>query len=181
MFVHLTAIDILSKYPVQAEAFLRDIRPTELGRIPEHPAERSQDLFFLDTSEHFTLTLPPQICETLLLDAALPYLGTGSDSRLLELFETAHSVVLAIFSAPQNYSIVVKHLPMYLNSLFGVSYTVICGQPCLQDPRTNLCSTRRFHKTSLHANSDLQSKHLSVLRLHHPTYQNNSPSFRALF
>ena len=59
----MTAVDILSNYPIQVEAFLKDIRPTELGRIPEHPAERSQDLFFLDTAEHFTFTLSLRACE----------------------------------------------------------------------------------------------------------------------
>ena len=60
-----------------------------------------------------------------LLGTALLYLGTGSDSKLLELFEAAHSVVLAIFSAPQNHSLLAKHLPMYLDSVFTVSHVVI--------------------------------------------------------
>ena len=121
VFVHLTSIDILSKYLVQAEAFLREIRPTDFGRISDHPYERCQDLYFFNTAEHFTLVLSPKTSEELLLGAAFPYLGTRSDSRLLELFEAAHSVVLAIFCASQNHELVVKNLPPYLDTLFEVS------------------------------------------------------------
>ncbi|MGI4812166.1 MAG: hypothetical protein ACRYGG_02310, partial [Janthinobacterium lividum] len=111
IFVYLTSIDILSKYPIQAEAFLREIRPSEFGHIPENPHARCLDLFFLNTAEHFTLVLPPAVNESLLIGAASPYIGTGSDARLMEIFEAAHSVMLAVFSTPQNHVIANNHLP----------------------------------------------------------------------
>jgi hypothetical protein len=124
-FVYTASIDMLARYPRQVEAFLQDIRPKEFGKISEHPYERCRDLYFLNTSENFTLDLPEDINEELLLGAALPYLGTGGDSRLNEIFEAAHSVYLAVFSAPQNYNITAKHLPFYIQTLFEVSSIVL--------------------------------------------------------
>jgi len=119
-FVNLTAIDILSQYPVQAEGFLLDIRPPAQGMIPQHPLDRCHDLYFLNTAEHFTTILPHELNETLLIEAATPYLGLGSDQRLLELFEAAHSVMLAVLAAPQNSVILAKHLHPYLEVLLQV-------------------------------------------------------------
>jgi hypothetical protein len=119
-FVNLVAIDIVAQYPDLAENLLRTIRPAELGQIPGHPLERCLDLFFLNTAEHFTLTLSPQVNEELIISAALPYLAAGGSNRLLEIFEAAHSVVLAVFSAPPNADITAKHLPFYVDNLFAV-------------------------------------------------------------
>ena len=119
-FVYLMAIDILSQYPVQAEAFLKDIHPISTDVISQHPLDRCLDLFFLNTAEHFTLTLSPSLNETLLIGAATPYLGLGSDARLVEIFESAHSVMLALLSAPQNMDLLSKHIHPYLDVLFKV-------------------------------------------------------------
>ncbi|MCJ1246000.1 hypothetical protein MMC30_003204 [Trapelia coarctata] len=117
-FLYMTCIDILSRYPAQAEAFLRDIQPADATRIPEHPQQRCLDLYFLNTAEHFAFFLP-SICESLLIQSATPYLATGNDPRLLEVFEAAHSVMLAVFACPQNQFIVVHHLPNYIENLFA--------------------------------------------------------------
>ena len=119
-FVYLTAIDILSQYPVQTEAFLQDIRPTSAGSIPQHPLDRCHDLYFLNTAEHFTVVLSPELNEQLLIGAATPYLGLGSDPRLLEIFEAAHSVMLAVLSAPQNPDLLARHIHTYVDALFKV-------------------------------------------------------------
>ncbi|CAF9933932.1 MAG: hypothetical protein ALECFALPRED_005795 [Alectoria fallacina] len=117
-FVFLTAIDILSQFPVQAESFLREIRPSSGGSIPLHPLDRCLDLYFLNTTEYFTVVLGPELNEELLVDAATPYLGLGSDQRLLEIFESAHSVMLAVLSAPQNSDLLAKHIHPYVDVLF---------------------------------------------------------------
>lgn len=119
-FVFLTAIDILSQFPVQAEALLREIRPSSAGSIPQHPLDRCLDLYFLNTAEHFTPVLSPELNEELLVGAATPYLGLGSDHRLLGIFESAHSVMLAVLSAPQNSDVLAKHIHPYLDVLFRV-------------------------------------------------------------
>lgn len=120
-FVCLTAIDILSQYPVQAEAFLQEIRPSSAGAIPQHPLDRCHDLYFLNTAEHFTTVLAPEVNEAMLIDAATPYLGPGSDPRLLEILEAAHSVMLAVLSAPGAASgLFAKHIRPYIEILFQV-------------------------------------------------------------
>lgn len=119
-FVFLAAIDILSQFPVQAEAFLREIRPPSAGSIPQHPLDRCLDLYFLNTAEHFTTVLSAELNEELLIGAATPYLGLGSDHRLLEIFESAHSVMLAVLSAPQNPDLLAKHIHPYIDGLFRV-------------------------------------------------------------
>ncbi len=126
-FIYLAAIDILSQHPIQAEAFLQEVRPTETGRIPEHPLDRCYDLYFLNTAEHFALVLTPRVNEDLLITAATPYLGVGSDQRLIEIFEAAHSVMLAVFSAPQNAEIVATHIYTYVDALFNVSFIFLRG------------------------------------------------------
>ena len=118
--MYLAAIDILAKYPVEAESFLHEIRPAEIGCIPQHPLERCYDLYFLNTSEHFPLVMSMQVNEELLVKAATPYLGLGGDQRLIELFEAAHSVMLAVFSAPQNTDLTIRHIHPYFGVLFEV-------------------------------------------------------------
>ena len=121
IFVYLSSIDVLSDYPVQAEAFLTEIQPAQPGHIPEHPLDRCCDLFFLNTAEHFTLSLSPNTNEQLLVAAAGTYLGIGGDQRLLGIFEAAHSVMLAVLSAPQNVVLTIKYMPSYVDTLFKVS------------------------------------------------------------
>lgn len=119
-FVYLTAIDILSAYPPHSDKFLKIIAPPHLGQIPRHPLDRTLDLYFLNTAEHFSLVLPPTTNEDLLVASAVPYLTAGISPTLLPIFEAAHSVMLAVLSAPQSAEIAAKHLPFYIDALFAV-------------------------------------------------------------
>ena len=121
-FIYLCSLDILSAYPEQTEDFLRAIKPSELGRIPPHPLDRCLDLFFLNTAEQFATVLGPQASEELLVACALPYLSAGSTNTgpLIPIFEAAHSVLLAVFSSPQNATLTGRHLPAYVETLFAV-------------------------------------------------------------
>ncbi|KAF4270304.1 hypothetical protein CNMCM8812_005927 [Aspergillus fumigatus] len=119
-FVTLTAVDILSQYPDLAENFLQSVKPSELGQIPQHPIERCLDLYFLNTAELFTPVLSPKCSEELLISATLPYLAAGGNNHLLEIFEAAHSVALAVFAIPGNAAIAARHLPFYVDNLFAV-------------------------------------------------------------
>lgn len=119
-FVYLTAIDILSAYPNHADKFLKSIAPQQLGQIPRHPLDRTLDLYFLNTAEHFTLVLSQTTNEDLLVASAVPYLAAGENRHMLPVFEAAHSVMLAVLSAPQSAQITAKHLPFYIDALFSV-------------------------------------------------------------
>lgn len=116
-FVYLAALDIVSQYPDQAEQFALGLRPSSIGKIPQHPLDRSHNLFFFNTCEHLTLVLPTAISENLLIGASAPYLRSGNDLRLLDSFEAAHSLVLAIFSAPQNAALLPNQIHPYLQAL----------------------------------------------------------------
>ena len=117
----MTSIDIISQYPLRAERFLRDIHRIGSLTIAEHPHERCLDLYFLNTAEFLALCLPPNTNEELLMRSATPYLGAGGDSRLFEIFEAAHSVMLSVLTCPQNYVLLVRYLDTYIESLFNVS------------------------------------------------------------
>lgn len=113
-------MDVLSNYPHQAESFLQSIRPEDRNDVPQHPLDRNLDLYFLNTAEHFTLVLSPSSNEELLTGTASRYLAAGESRQLLPIFEAAHSVMLAVFSAPQNADLTKRHLPFYIDALFGV-------------------------------------------------------------
>lgn len=113
-------MDILSSYPGPADTILHAIKPADLSVVPQHPLDRCLDLFFLNTAEHFTLVIPSHTSEELLVAAATPYLAAGGNNNLLPIFEAAHSVMLAVFSAPQNADITTTHLPFYIDALFRV-------------------------------------------------------------
>ncbi|KAF1970770.1 hypothetical protein BU23DRAFT_472993 [Bimuria novae-zelandiae CBS 107.79] len=119
-FVYLTAIDILSAYPMHADKLLKSIAPPQIGQIPRHPLDRVLDLYFLNTAEHFSLVLSTSTNEDLLVASAVPYLAAGNNHNMLPIFEAAHSVMLSVLSAPQSADITAKHLPFYIDALFGV-------------------------------------------------------------
>lgn len=107
---------------MHAEAYLRDIKPAELGKIPQHPLDRCMDIFFLNTAEHFTPVLDSNAANDLLIVAASPYLRVDGDRRLLEAFEAAHSIMLAIFAAPHNLELTAAQLEPYALVLFEVRH-----------------------------------------------------------
>lgn len=118
-FVNMTSIDILSRYPAASLSFLRTIYPAQAGQIPAHPLQRNHDLFYLNTAEHFTLSLSPADAESLIVAPCTPYLSPIANSQLLEIFEAAHSAMLAVLAAPQNETLTAKVLPFYVESLFA--------------------------------------------------------------
>ncbi|KAL8728290.1 MAG: hypothetical protein Q9166_005497 [cf. Caloplaca sp. 2 TL-2023] len=121
-FVYLAAVDIISQYPIFAEVLLSEIGPTEAGAIAQHPLDRRLDIYFLDTAEHFAPVLDTKVANGLLTTAASPYLDFNDDQRSPEAFEAAHSVMLAVLSAPQNVDLATQHLEQYINLLFRVCH-----------------------------------------------------------
>jgi hypothetical protein len=118
-FTFLTSIDILSRFPADSKIFLNQVRPTQLGQIPAHPLDRNLDLYYLNACEHFTLILSAQDNEYLVVAAASPYLNPTAHQSLLEIFEAAHSAMLAALAAPQSAPLTPKILPFYVQALFS--------------------------------------------------------------
>lgn len=117
VFVNFTAIDILSQFPDHVHSFLQAIRPVQLGRVPIHPLDRTHDLFFLNTAEHFTLVTSAGLNENLILASALPCISTDAGRGAAELYEAAHSVCLAVFVSPQCAELASRQLPFYIEAL----------------------------------------------------------------
>jgi hypothetical protein len=118
-FVNITSIDILARDPVSSLSFLRTICPPQAGQIPAHPLQRNHDLFYLNTAEHFTLSLSPADAESLIVTPSTPYLSPSANANLLEIFEAAHSAMLSVLAAPQNAGLTARILPFYVESLFA--------------------------------------------------------------
>jgi hypothetical protein len=118
-FVNLTSIDILSQSALESKLFLESIYPAQAGQIPPSPLQRNLDLFYLNTSEHFTLVLSSQDNETLVVKPALPYIDPSANAHLREIFEAAHSSMLSVLAVPRNADLAAKIMPIYVESLFG--------------------------------------------------------------
>ncbi|KAG4438848.1 hypothetical protein IFR05_005688 [Cadophora sp. M221] len=118
-FVNITSIDILTRFPSSSLAFLHTIYPSHAGKIPAHPLQRNHDLFYLNTAEHFTLSLKPADVESLIVTPCTPYLSPTANVHLLEIFEASHSAMLAVLAAPQNEELTARILPFYVENLFA--------------------------------------------------------------
>ncbi|TGO74229.1 hypothetical protein BELL_0298g00100 [Botrytis elliptica] len=119
VFVNLSSIDILSNYPLESRELLKAIYPTQAGEIPNNPLQRNHDLFYLNTCEHLTNILSPPDNESLIISVAAPYLNPTAHPGFLEIFEAAHSAVLAVLSAPQNTKLTARFIPTYVDALFN--------------------------------------------------------------
>lgn len=119
-FVYLAAVDVLLQDRTQAEEFLRDIQPAEIGQIPKHPLDRSMDRYFLITAEHFASILHTFAVKELLAPAASPYLSIDGDPKMFQIFEAAHCVMLAVLAAPHNIKYAVSQIEPYAGLLFQV-------------------------------------------------------------
>ncbi|KAG0137152.1 hypothetical protein HOY82DRAFT_667162 [Tuber indicum] len=117
-FVYLSAIDILTTYPKPSEKFIIDITPAQAGTIPPTLPERLFDLYFLNTVEHFTHSLPQKINEETTLPCTSVYLLPSSDASLHAHFESAHSVMLSIIGAPKSADLGARILPFYVDTVF---------------------------------------------------------------
>ena len=63
--------------------------------------------------------MSPGTTESLIVTPASPYLNPTANVHLLEIFEAAHSAMLAALAAPQNGPLTAKILPFYVESLFN--------------------------------------------------------------
>ena len=119
-FIFLGAIDIFAQHPDEATYLLQGLSESRQRLIPQHPMDRYSDLYFLNLAENLAPVLSTEASETLLIGAASPYLASGGDPRLSEMFEAAHSVMLAVLSLPRNGPLLQQHIQAYLDALFHV-------------------------------------------------------------
>ncbi|KAJ8068080.1 hypothetical protein OCU04_003654 [Sclerotinia nivalis] len=119
VFVNLSSIDILSNYPLESRELLKAIYPVQAGEIPASPLQRNHDLFYLNTCEHLTNILSPPDNESLIIGVAAPYLSPTAHPGFLEIFEAAHSAVLAVLSAPRNTKLTARFISTYVDALFN--------------------------------------------------------------
>ncbi|KAK3296105.1 uncharacterized protein B0H64DRAFT_360293 [Chaetomium fimeti] len=140
-FTYLTSLDTLSRYGPASASFLRSILSPQ-SAIPPHPLHRTLDLFYLNTAEHLPLLLSPPDCEALIIQPATAYLNPPPSSspfpssnnnnnntttttttplspRMIQLFEAAHSAVLACLACPHNAPLTARLVPFYAETLFA--------------------------------------------------------------
>ena len=129
MFTYLASLDVLSRFPDASAAFLAETQPPTTGYIPRHALARTLDLYHLNISEHLPLNLPPAVCDRLIVQPALVYLaqtaGSPTAPGMVELFESAHSAVLAVMSCPDKGSLAADLVPFYVDRLFAAFPTQI--------------------------------------------------------
>ncbi|KAI1331245.1 peroxin 8 [Xylariaceae sp. FL0255] len=132
-FTYLTSLDILSRYPAASTRFLEETLPPspQTGTVPSpSPVHQALTLFYLNTAEHLPLSLSTPSAETLIIAPAIAHLSPNTSwltspsnmppSHLtLELFESAHSTVLAVLSCPQHSSITAAIIPFYIDTLLS--------------------------------------------------------------
>ncbi|KAL2019680.1 hypothetical protein VTK56DRAFT_9299 [Thermocarpiscus australiensis] len=123
-FNYLTSLDTLARYSSASAAFLSEIKPPQSASIPSHPLHRTLDLFYLNIAEHLPLTLPPEACDALIIQPATAYLDPSapllsSSPRMVELFEAAHSAVLAVLACPHNAPLTADLVPFYAETLLA--------------------------------------------------------------
>ncbi|KAA8908351.1 hypothetical protein FN846DRAFT_945599 [Sphaerosporella brunnea] len=117
-FVYYAAIDVLSSYPKQAEKFLSDVAPKQVGRIPPSLADRLRDLYFLNVCEQIVPVVSPKVNEEIVIPALSAYLVPGLEQTLQPHFEAAHSVMLAILASPTSAEIGATIMPFYVDAVF---------------------------------------------------------------
>lgn len=119
IFSYLASIDVLARHSGPSIAFLRDATTSSPGSMPNHALAKTLDLFYLNTAEHLPLSIPPEVCESLIIQPATVYLSHNAPHTklMMELFEAAHSAVLSVLSCPQNGPIAVKLAPFYAETL----------------------------------------------------------------
>ncbi|KAG8969381.1 hypothetical protein FRC03_003072 [Tulasnella sp. 419] len=93
--VFFTALDVLEKDSDAAKHWLEGVSDKVDDKVPSKTVSQSQISFFLISAEQLIPILDEGIVENLVLPKAQPYL---LDPSQREMFESAHSFVLSIFS-----------------------------------------------------------------------------------
>ncbi|KAH7038182.1 uncharacterized protein B0I36DRAFT_403766 [Microdochium trichocladiopsis] len=133
-FTYMTALDIITRFTDHCIAFLKNTQPPapQASALPS-PLDQALTLFYLNTAEHFPLSVPSPVAEALIVNPASALLAptswlaqpptnptTPPPSLTLELFEAAHSAILAVMSCPQHSGpLTVNLIPFYVDTLLS--------------------------------------------------------------
>ncbi|CBQ73281.1 conserved hypothetical protein [Sporisorium reilianum SRZ2] len=93
--VFYSALDVLGRDGEACIQLLELIYPSAVGLEP-NAAKRSSTTYFLNVAEQLVRVLPDAVVEQLVLPLCRPYL---EDTRYGDTFESAHSVVLALYAS----------------------------------------------------------------------------------
>ncbi|EST05179.1 hypothetical protein PSEUBRA_005442 [Kalmanozyma brasiliensis GHG001] len=96
--VFYSALDVIGRDGEACIQLLELISPPSIvtGDVEGNTAKRSATTYFLNVAEQLIPVLPDAFIESLILPLCRPYL---EDTRFSDTFESAHSVVLALYSA----------------------------------------------------------------------------------
>ncbi|GAW22238.1 hypothetical protein ANO14919_117740 [Xylariales sp. No.14919] len=127
-FTYLTSLDILTRYPGACTRFLQETLPPPTATVPS-PVHQALTLFYLNTAEHFPLSLSTASVEILIIAPATANLSptswlispanTPPSSLTLELFESSHAALLSVFSCPQHSTLTAPLIPFYIEILLS--------------------------------------------------------------
>ncbi|KAM0749468.1 hypothetical protein T439DRAFT_381790 [Meredithblackwellia eburnea MCA 4105] len=84
---------------VEVGKLMRELRPVDVGKPHHREVERSTATFYLNCAELLMTQLPDPLIEDPLLTCCRPYLDNAT---YRETFESAHSVLLALFARGRN-------------------------------------------------------------------------------
>ncbi|PWY99411.1 hypothetical protein BCV70DRAFT_118434 [Testicularia cyperi] len=119
--VFYSALDVLGRDGEACIELLEQVRPDQIvtenagaDRLESNVARRSTTTYFLNVAEQLVSVVPDEVVEQMILSTARPYL---EDTRYQETFESAHSVVLAIYSAKKR--CMVELAPFYVDLLLS--------------------------------------------------------------
>ena len=93
--VFYSALDVLGRDGESCIQLLELVAPPEMGETEANRAKRSTTTYFVNVAEQLVGVLPDAVVEQLILPICRPYL---QDPRFSDTFESAHSVVLALYS-----------------------------------------------------------------------------------
>ncbi|PWN50715.1 hypothetical protein IE53DRAFT_386970 [Violaceomyces palustris] len=122
--VFYSTLDVIARDGEGCVRLLESISPltgSDYSKFEMNQAKRSCTTYFLNVSEQLTAVLPDDMIEGMLLPICRPYL---EDTRFKETFESAHSVILSLYSnkkacitelAPYYVELLIKSFPKMLN------------------------------------------------------------------
>ncbi|KAK4047724.1 hypothetical protein OIV83_005232 [Microbotryomycetes sp. JL201] len=114
-------MDVVVQGPeTTVERLMGTLEPVRLGERHDRLVERSEATFYLNAAEQLMVKLREEYTEAVVLKCVFPYL---EDSRYRDTFESAHSVLLAVFAT--NKRCATRVVPWYSKLLLKACPTLM--------------------------------------------------------